>query len=111
MIIFVLKSISTFLIVESYFLKGRFYEKTLASAFFFNLTILCFRRVVINSEHEMPSDYGTTPGGTIFGTTPGGMLFLTKTSIFGVKIQLPCATNFLNVPLEFVAQKLNLKIL
>ena len=30
------------------------------------------RRVVINSEHEMPSDYGTTPGGTIFGTTPGG---------------------------------------
>ena len=31
-----------------------------------------YRRVVINSEHEMPTDYGTTPGGTIFGTTPGG---------------------------------------
>ena len=31
-----------------------------------------FRRVVINSEHEMPTEYGTTPGGTIFGTTPGG---------------------------------------
>ena len=31
-----------------------------------------FRRVVINSENEMPTDYGTTPGGTIFGTTPGG---------------------------------------
>lgn len=30
------------------------------------------RRVVINNEHEMPTDYGTTPGGTIFGTTPGG---------------------------------------
>jgi len=30
------------------------------------------RRVVIDSESEMPSDYGTTPGGTIFGTTPGG---------------------------------------
>jgi len=30
------------------------------------------RRVVINSENEMPTDYGTTPGGTIFGTTPGG---------------------------------------
>ena len=29
-------------------------------------------RVVINSEHEMPTEYGTTPGGTIFGTTPGG---------------------------------------
>lgn len=28
--------------------------------------------MVINSENEMPTDYGTTPGGTIFGTTPGG---------------------------------------
>ena len=27
---------------------------------------------MINSENEMPTDYGTTPGGTIFGTTPGG---------------------------------------
>jgi hypothetical protein len=31
-----------------------------------------FRRVVINNEHEMPTEYGTTPGGTMFGTTPGG---------------------------------------
>ena len=31
------------------------------------------RRVVINHEHEMPSDYGTTPGGTMFAHTPGGM--------------------------------------
>nr|AQS22595.1 eukaryotic translation initiation factor 4e-binding protein 1 [Pseudodiaptomus poplesia] len=30
------------------------------------------RRVVITNEEDMPSDYGTTPGGTIFGTTPGG---------------------------------------
>merc|ERR1711973_571447 len=30
------------------------------------------RRVVINSENEMPNEYGTTWGGTIFGTTPGG---------------------------------------
>merc|ERR1711997_61071 len=30
------------------------------------------RRVVINHEHEMPSDYGTTPGGTMFAHTPGG---------------------------------------
>jgi len=30
------------------------------------------RRVVINSEADMPQDYSTTPGGTIFGTTPGG---------------------------------------
>jgi len=30
------------------------------------------RRVVITSEDDMPSDYSTTPGGTIFGTTPGG---------------------------------------
>lgn len=30
---------------------------------------------MINSESEMPLDYGTTPGGTIFGTTPGGESF------------------------------------
>ena len=30
------------------------------------------RRVVISSEEEMPADYSTTPGGTVFGTTPGG---------------------------------------
>eukprot|EP00088_Acartia_fossae_P040996 TRINITY_DN42803_c0_g1_i1.p1 TRINITY_DN42803_c0_g1~~TRINITY_DN42803_c0_g1_i1.p1 ORF type:complete len:125 (+),score=53.13 TRINITY_DN42803_c0_g1_i1:39-377(+) len=30
------------------------------------------RRVVINNEEDMPADYSTTPGGTIFGTTPGG---------------------------------------
>jgi len=30
------------------------------------------RRVVINHEHEMPSDFGTTPGGTMFAHTPGG---------------------------------------
>merc|ERR1712154_315945 len=30
------------------------------------------RRVVINHESDMPTDYGTTPGGTMFGTTPGG---------------------------------------
>ena len=30
------------------------------------------RRVVITSEEDMPADYSTTPGGTMFGTTPGG---------------------------------------
>merc|ERR1712083_476528 len=30
------------------------------------------RRVVINNENEMPTSYGTTPGGTMFGHTPGG---------------------------------------
>ena len=93
MIIFVLKSISTFLIVESC-IRGVFGKNTCASAFFSNLTILCFRRVVINSEHEMPSDYGTTPGGTIFGTTPGGMqIVFNKTFIFVVKIQVLSVTN------------------
>ena len=28
--------------------------------------------MVINHEHEMPTDYGTTPGGTMFAHTPGG---------------------------------------
>lgn len=35
-------------------------------------TSLHKRRVVINHEHEMPSDFGTTPGGTMFTHTPGG---------------------------------------
>jgi len=30
------------------------------------------RRVVVANEEDMPADYSTTPGGTIFGTTPGG---------------------------------------
>lgn len=30
------------------------------------------RHVIINHEHDMPSDYGTTPGGTMFAHTPGG---------------------------------------
>merc|ERR1712135_199796 len=30
------------------------------------------RRVIINSESEMPTNYGTTPGGTMFAHTPGG---------------------------------------
>lgn len=30
------------------------------------------RRVVINNESDMPTNYGTTPGGTMFAHTPGG---------------------------------------
>ncbi|XP_002735564.1 eukaryotic translation initiation factor 4E-binding protein 2-like [Saccoglossus kowalevskii] len=30
------------------------------------------RRVILNDPSQMPSDYCTTPGGTIFSTTPGG---------------------------------------
>uniref|UniRef100_A0A1W7RAK1 Eukaryotic translation initiation factor 4E binding protein n=1 Tax=Hadrurus spadix TaxID=141984 RepID=A0A1W7RAK1_9SCOR len=30
------------------------------------------RRVVINDESQLPIDYSSTPGGTIFSTTPGG---------------------------------------
>ena len=30
------------------------------------------RKVIINDPSELPEDYGTTPGGTIFSTTPGG---------------------------------------
>ena len=31
------------------------------------------RRVVVNDPTQMPSDYSTTPGGTLFSTTPGGI--------------------------------------
>lgn len=30
------------------------------------------RRVLINDPTQLPHDYSTTPGGTIFSTTPGG---------------------------------------
>lgn len=30
------------------------------------------RTVVVNDPNQLPLNYGTTPGGTIFSTTPGG---------------------------------------
>lgn len=30
------------------------------------------RRIVINDASQLPHDYSSTPGGTIFSTTPGG---------------------------------------
>ncbi|KAK3091582.1 hypothetical protein FSP39_020950 [Pinctada imbricata] len=30
------------------------------------------RRVVLNDLSQLPNDYSTTPGGSIFSTTPGG---------------------------------------
>jgi len=30
------------------------------------------RRVIINNVSQLPYDYSTTPGGTLFSTTPGG---------------------------------------
>lgn len=30
------------------------------------------RRVVLNDVSQLPADYSSTPGGTIFSTTPGG---------------------------------------
>jgi hypothetical protein len=30
------------------------------------------RSVVINDASQLPTDYSTTPGGTVYSTTPGG---------------------------------------
>ena len=32
------------------------------------------RRVVLNDASQLPNDYSTTPGGTLFSTTPGGKI-------------------------------------
>lgn len=32
------------------------------------------KRVVLNDLSQLPQDYSTTPGGSIFSTTPGGRL-------------------------------------
>ncbi|BFZ03317.1 hypothetical protein BsWGS_06356 [Bradybaena similaris] len=34
--------------------------------------IPAIRRVVLNDVSQLPTDYSTTPGGTLFSTTPGG---------------------------------------
>lgn len=34
------------------------------------------RRVVLNDLAQLPHDYSTTPGGSIFSTTPGGKLHI-----------------------------------
>lgn len=36
------------------------------------------RRVVIDDASQLPHDYSTTPGGTLFSTTPGGKFFSRK---------------------------------
>ncbi|OAD55575.1 Eukaryotic translation initiation factor 4E-binding protein 2, partial [Eufriesea mexicana] len=30
------------------------------------------KRIVINDPSQLPTDYSSTPGGTLFSTTPGG---------------------------------------
>jgi translation initiation factor 4E binding protein 1 len=34
--------------------------------------VIPIRRVPLSDQSQLPSDYGTTPGGTLFSTTPGG---------------------------------------
>jgi len=36
------------------------------------LEIPSIRRVVLNDASQLPHDYSSTPGGTLFSTTPGG---------------------------------------
>ena len=31
------------------------------------------KKLQINHLSDLPDDYGTTPGGTMFSTTPGGL--------------------------------------
>lgn len=35
-------------------------------------TNIAIRRVQLTDPSQMPTDYGTTPGGTMYSTTPGG---------------------------------------
>ena len=41
-----------------------------------NIMDIPTKKVTVNHPSDMPLDYGTTPGGTIFSTTPGGMFTL-----------------------------------
>jgi len=59
-------------------------------------------RVTINSPEEMPTDYGTTPGGTIFSTTPGGTRIIYERKFLMQCRQSPLAktppANLPNIP-------------
>merc|ERR1712029_853006 len=58
------------------------------------------RRVIINSESEMPTNYGTTPGGTMFAHTPGGTRIVYERAFLMQMRQSPLAkTPPANLPL------------
>ena len=42
------------------------------------------RRIVVNDPGQIPIDYSTTPGGTIFSTTPGGKLSIILSLLFSI---------------------------
>jgi len=46
------------------------------------------RLVTVSSPADLPLDYGTTPGGTMFSTTPGGTRI-----IYDRKFLLKCASS------------------
>lgn len=33
------------------------------------------KRILINDPNQLPADYSSTPGGTLYSTTPGGQFF------------------------------------
>jgi len=55
------------------------------------------RRVIIANEDDMPSDYSTTPGGTIFGTTPGGTKIVYERAFLWTWETLPCRGHRLQI--------------
>lgn len=40
------------------------------------------RRVALTDASQLPTDYSTTPGGTLFSTTPGGLCFHVYMGVF-----------------------------
>lgn len=44
------------------------------------------RRIILNDASQLPHDYSSTPGGTLYSTTPGGkcvLSFCCEVLIFG----------------------------
>lgn len=46
------------------------------------------RRVVLNDLAQLPHDYSTTPGGSIFSTTPGGKLHFMLRLLIRIFVQI-----------------------
>lgn len=40
------------------------------------------KKIVFNDPSQLPADYSSTPGGTLFSTTPGGQCFVLITTFF-----------------------------
>lgn len=61
--------------------------------------IPAIKRVVISDPADMPANYSSTPGGTLYGTTPGGSKIIYERNFMRTLAHSPlCKTPPKNIP-------------